>query len=584
MAYFGYALLGLGLIALVADRVLDYWAAQGKILSQTWVAEDNLINRENYKKNLSSARNPLVHTAGMPLPRTEAGRRRILVVGDSFIWGDGLTNLNMTWWRQLQWDLERRGFHDVDVVAAGISGASTQDQLEWLSKDNLLGSVKPDVVVFGYVTNDADMKDASGERLVKQFVPSHAADSNATLSYLGDYFPSLAFQLADRVRKKQESTGKETEGYSYNTWELKILEGQNFAQYKSLLAKLHAFFDEAKVPMFVVSTPNSPSAEMFEPRYSPIRTAFSEAGIEFHDFLPPFIACCGGDVGSQLTWGVNPANGHPGARATQFYASQVADVLEKNYRTSLGNKRLSAADDVPAINDWMPASLAPRSVAKYSWEFVWPERDTLLRMPVGEPHVALNFQRPVSIRDIRIAAPLATRFKVWAMMLDDSGNYEGRDYVLLGEGSGASLSLSLQGELQNKRITSLRITAQFVEEQRFESSTILEPGKISQSEGLSFDYPLPMNEDSADTQESPKRSPFVLLEDGNFLPFPHALHDDIRKLGKGRYSHWKSALIFSSSDGSDPRNNGRRYVFAKPDESGRTVRVDFDFNTPAVRL
>lgn len=38
-------------------------------------------------------------------------------------------------------------------------------------------------------------------------------------------------------------------------------------------------------------------------------------------------------------------------------------------------------------------------------------------------------------------------------------------------------------------------------------------------------------------------------------------HDDIRSLGKGRYSHWRTQLYFSASasDSGDPRSNGRRY-------------------------
>ena len=54
-------------------------------------------------------------------------------------------------------------------------------------------------------------------------------------------------------------------------------------------------------------------------------------------------------------------------------------------------------------------------------------------------------------------------------------------------------------------------------------------------------------------------SPLVLLEDGRALGPAHSLHDDIRALGAGRFSHWNGYLWFSSSDGSDPRRNGRRY-------------------------
>jgi hypothetical protein len=39
------------------------------------------------------------------------------------------------------------------------------------------------------------------------------------------------------------------------------------------------------------------------------------------------------------------------------------------------------------------------------------------------------------------------------------------------------------------------------------------------------------------------------------------MHDLIRQTGRGRYSHWANTLYFSSSDGSDPRTNGRSYRY-----------------------
>ena len=54
----------------------------------------------------------------------------------------------------------------------------------------------------------------------------------------------------------------------------------------------------------------------------------------------------------------------------------------------------------------------------------------------------------------------------------------------------------------------------------------------------------------------------ILLEDDVPLPGPvNASHDSIRKLGNGRYSFWFAEVSFSTSDNSDPRNNGRLYSF-----------------------
>jgi hypothetical protein len=56
-----------------------------------------------------------------------------------------------------------------------------------------------------------------------------------------------------------------------------------------------------------------------------------------------------------------------------------------------------------------------------------------------------------------------------------------------------------------------------------------------------------------------------VLEDGRPLPGPaSALHDDIRQIGRGRYSFWHGHVYFSTSDNSDPRVNGRSYTIRYP--------------------
>ena len=55
-----------------------------------------------------------------------------------------------------------------------------------------------------------------------------------------------------------------------------------------------------------------------------------------------------------------------------------------------------------------------------------------------------------------------------------------------------------------------------------------------------------------------------LFEDGRPLAMPGAPHSDIRALGRGRYSMWRGAIYFSSTDGSDPRQSGHVYHILVP--------------------
>jgi glycosyltransferase involved in cell wall biosynthesis len=55
-----------------------------------------------------------------------------------------------------------------------------------------------------------------------------------------------------------------------------------------------------------------------------------------------------------------------------------------------------------------------------------------------------------------------------------------------------------------------------------------------------------------------------VYEDGSPLIHAHYPHQDIREIGEGRYTHWGNYLHLSTSDNSDPRQNGRRYTLLVP--------------------
>ena len=79
--------------------------------------------------------------------------------------------------------------------------------------------------------------------------------------------------------------------------------------------------------------------------------------------------------------------------------------------------------------------------------------------------------------------------------------------------------------------------------------------------------PSPLFGRQSDTNERPRQSSLRLFEDDVAIGAAHSVHQDIHQHGRGRFSHWQTAtdarsrdaLIFSTSDDSDPRNNGRSY-------------------------
>jgi hypothetical protein len=68
-----------------------------------------------------------------------------------------------------------------------------------------------------------------------------------------------------------------------------------------------------------------------------------------------------------------------------------------------------------------------------------------------------------------------------------------------------------------------------------------------------------------DAEDARTRSTAVLCEDDRPLGPAHANPDDIGALGAGRYSHGQyTGILFSTSDGTNPNDNGRRYRALEP--------------------
>lgn len=66
---------------------------------------------------------------------------------------------------------------------------------------------------------------------------------------------------------------------------------------------------------------------------------------------------------------------------------------------------------------------------------------------------------------------------------------------------------------------------------------------------------------TGDSNSQPNVSTLRVFEDGKELGEAHSLHASIRSTGKGKFSHWGNSLIFSASDNTNPRTNGRTYTY-----------------------
>jgi glycosyltransferase involved in cell wall biosynthesis len=116
--------------------------------------------------------------------------------------------------------------------------------------------------------------------------------------------------------------------------------------------------------------------------------------------------------------------------------------------------------------------------------------------------------------------------------------------------------------IETRRQKQKEIQLQFTPIQPESKVWVSEPLTSIQAE-MGFAYFAPTRHPELSSHKHP--SPACVLENGMPLPgLGNALHDDIRQVGRGRYSFWHDRVYFSTSDNSDPCTNGRHYKISYP--------------------
>ncbi len=478
--YFAISMaLFLGGLVAIETQFLPRLETENRIISPDWVRENRIIDQNNYSKNLARGQvnqkpadgNWLWRSTGFPVTEQATKSRRILVIGDSYVWGDGYANMNDLWWRQLQRELTRRGYNQVEVIAAGLNGASTRNQLEQARQ--LVPVYKPDLLIWGYVANDPD-EWVNGKRVVKRIVENMPPDRALwLLNELAsrDILPRLSYQLKKaREGKIIERMSGEEHGYYLSEWTMKLLEGENFELYKNTIKELGRFQAESGIPGFMIALPNNPDEQHFSVRYDKIRPLMQSANLEFYDILNDYVAWSATlidgekfvELGRDHRWGINPADGHPGTSSTYFYAVKAADFLEAHYPEVLHHQGEINQRSNIHINDWVPYNLNPMETAQGVFTFKYPEsQEYMLRMPVGRPFVQLNLELPAEIREIRLAGSGLKQATLDITAVNSELGFDDHTIYSLETKKGASLVWNLAGHEGANSVNTIRLSASF---------------------------------------------------------------------------------------------------------------------------
>lgn len=489
--YLLFSVTGLLVLFFAVDAfVIPSMEDNGKIASTAWRAENEKLLHWMHVRNKADDVNPVWRSDLFPVSEEKKTKKRILVLGDSYVWGHGYSNLNTIWWRQLQLELERRGYHDVEVVGAGLRGAATWRELGWAKK--LIPEYKPDLVVWGYVTNDPDEGEQiapTGGKVCKALIVPKDEDFPERVSKVMEgVFPNLAEQLlAIRKKRRGEILAGDRYGWQFGDWEQKIVEGDNFEHYKKTVRNVADFSKQSGVPAFYITFPNAVVfatnqdknenltgrafyeniRRYYENRYAPVRQAFTLAGMPFYDTLNDFVAyvsshAAPGSESQKFLYLINPVNSHPGALACHFYAVKAADYIEANYKDALGPRTLEKpAVSLPVINDCVPSDIQLRQNKEHAF-FVYPESEAeLLSMPVRKPFVVLNLAHPTRLSEVKLIGAQLKEGDVYLTFEDPSKNYDDGVPIELGTKKHDSICWKVPEKYATWPVSSVRVSAKF---------------------------------------------------------------------------------------------------------------------------
>ena len=481
--YLLYSAIGVLLLCFVLDQfVLTYLEDAGKICSNSWRQDNATLLSQMQARNLATEEQPIWRSQGFPVSTKSPKSKRILVMGDSFVWGSGYADLNTIWWRQLQRELQRRGYNDVEVIAAGRPGAPTRKELNWAKK--LVPLYKPDLVIWGYVTNDPEEGDTkNGLNYVKNVHCPPDDFPVRTIIFATSLFPNLGDELFNVLRKgiRTKKMSGELYGYDFADWEMKLLEGKNWQVYNDTVHDLGVYVKTLPVPSFAVTLPacvfnggGTKGAHLsdvirnyYDVRYKPVRELWERNGIKWFSTLDAFLASAKQDKRMDspdppLWLGINPANGHPGPLATHVHAVETANILEANYPEALGRKTLPVDTlEKVHINDWLPSSINVQQNDQHIF-FVYPSMDNeMLTMPMRKPFVQLNLENPARVSQITLNGAALKSADVYISSDDADKHFDDGSVIELGKKKGSCVTWTLPLNPKTARVNTIRVCAEF---------------------------------------------------------------------------------------------------------------------------
>jgi hypothetical protein len=239
------------------------------------------------------------------------GVRRIAVVGDSFIFGNGLP-YDEIWGVKLRRLISVK-YPRTETLFWGKNGWSTLAQLDFLQSTGV--KFKPDLLIFGFVTNDPS---PCYFDCVNRFTWHHSRKWTP----IKDLFPEAFNFLSSFLNRFVETVSS----LGHENWVNRLYSEENLNRYAQTLLEVAHFANRADIPVVFVLTPSDHGADS-ERKFEAVKPLMARAGLPVLDLLPAVRNQLGHLPPEKLR--ASRANGHPGPLMTSLFAKEVFAYLQR---------------------------------------------------------------------------------------------------------------------------------------------------------------------------------------------------------------------------------------------------------------
>ncbi len=446
-----FRLLILAIIIIILLFGLEFILSLSKTKREhmEWIQEDNLINKMNKDKlqNKDWSSNPLWIHEGETLLEKKENIKRILIIGDSYIWGNGYDNANHIWWQRFRQKLKEKGYNDVEVIAAGVSGYSTEQEFENIIKNNdLMKQINPDLIVFGLVGNDSEFQNDYYIKLVNN-EDIFFNTNNIIIKIYKRLFPFTYNSLSLLISNKFEDNENFQKYFGFDFYDFThtIRNGKWLDRYDNkVISSLSEYMNNhLNIPYFFYAT----SMEK-EPSLNNILSVFDKYRINYYLAFDKNIY--------EKNMKINPANWHPSTALCNSYAERLLEILEKDYAHILGNR--GAYEPIININDWMPYKLNVNKIDENTFNFIYPnsnDKNNFLHLPIKKNYIKLSLENPVYIKNISVSGDNIEEMEIFITKINKDLGYDDKELFSLGA-KNENFYWSLD---EDELITSINISA-----------------------------------------------------------------------------------------------------------------------------